>query len=106
MLIMNTINILIRLGAVIQSKVLAFAFSMASEIERQLISERTKISLQRLKDEGRHLGRPYGTSYQKLQKQHDKLMNLLDKGLSKAEIARSLGCSWLTVHRYMQRNLN
>ena len=95
-----------RLGADIQSKVLAFAFSLASEIERQLISERTKISLQRLKDEDRHLGRPYGTSYQKLQKQHDRLMNLLDKGLTKAEIARSLGCSWLTVHRYMQRNLN
>ena len=95
-----------RLGADIQSKVLAFAFSLASEIERQLISERTKISLQRLKDEGRHLGLPYGTSYQKLQKQHDRLMNLLDKGLTKAEIARSLGCSWLTVHRYMQRNLN
>ena len=95
-----------RLGADIQSKVLAFAFSLASEIERQLISERTKISLQRLNDEGRHLGRPYGTSYQKLQKQHDRLMNLLDKGVSKAEIARSLGCSWLTVHRYMQRNLN
>lgn len=95
-----------RLGADIQSKVLAFAFSLASEIERQLISERTKISLQRLKDEGRHLGRPYGTSYQKLQKQHDRLMNLLDNGVSKAEIARSLGCSWLTVHRYMQRNLN
>ena len=95
-----------RLGADIQSKVLAFAFSLASEIERQLISERTKISLQRLKDEGRHLGRPYGTSYQKLQKQHDRLMNLLNKGLTKAEIARSLGCSWLTVHRYMQRNLN
>ena len=71
-----------RLGADIQSKVLAFAFSLASEIERQLISERTKISLQRLKDEGRHLGRPYGTSYQKLQKQHDRLMNLLDKGVS------------------------
>lgn len=95
-----------RLGADIQSKVLAFAFSLASEIERQLISERTKISLQRLKDEGRHLGRPYGTSYQKLQKQHDRLMKLLDKGVSKAEIARSLGCSWLTVHRYMQRNLH
>ena len=40
-----------RLGADIQSKVLAFAFSLASEIERQLISERTKNSLQRLKDE-------------------------------------------------------
>lgn len=95
-----------RLGADIQSKVLAFAFSLASEIERQLISERTKISLQRLKDEGKHLGRPYGFSYQKLQKQHKQLIRLLEKGISKAEIARSLGCSWLTVHRYIQRNLN
>ena len=40
------------LGSDIQSKVLAFAFSLAAEIERQLISERTKNSLKRLKDEG------------------------------------------------------
>lgn len=93
-----------RLGADIQSKVLAFAFSLASEIERQLISERTKNSLQRLKNEGRHLGRPYGSSYQKLQKEHNRLKKLAEKGLTKAEIARNLGCSWLTVHRYMQRN--
>lgn len=93
-----------RLGADIQSKVLAFAFSLASEIERQLISERTKISLQRLKDEGKHLGRPFGSSYQKLQKQHDKLKNLLENSVSKAEIARILGCSWLTVHRYIKKN--
>ena len=93
-----------RLGADIQSKVLAFAFSLASEIERQLISERTRLSLQRLKDEGIHLGRPYGTSYQKLQKEHDRIKRLVEKGLTKAEIARYLGCSWLTIHRYIQRN--
>ena len=93
-----------RLGAEIQSKVFAFAFSIASEIERQLISERTKLSLQRLKDEGKHLGRPYGVSYQKLQKQHDKIKKLIEKGLSKANIARELECSWLTIHRYIQRN--
>ena len=66
-----------RLGADIQSKVLAFAFSLASEIERQLISERTKNSLQRLKEEGKHLGRPYGLSYKKLQKNHDKIKEFL-----------------------------
>ena len=93
-----------RLGADIQSKVLAFAFSLASEIERQLISERTKLSLQRLKDEGKHLGRPYGVSYQKLQKRHDKIKKLIEKGLSKANIARELECSWLTIHRYIQKN--
>ena len=91
-----------RLGADIQSKVLAFAFSLASEIERQLISERTKNSLQRLKDEGKHLGRPYGFSYRKLQKKHDKIKELLDKNVTKAEIARLMDCSWITLHRYIK----
>lgn len=91
-----------RLGADIQSKVLAFAFSLASEIERQLISERTKHSLQRLKAEGKKLGRPHGSTYKKLQKKHDKIVKLLDKGISKAEIARLLGCSWITLHRYIK----
>ena len=90
-----------RLGADIQSKVLAFAFSLASEIERQLISERTKNSLQRLKDEGKHLGRPYGFSYKKLQKKHNKIKELLDKNVSKSEIARLMGCTWSTLNRYI-----
>lgn len=90
-----------RLGADIQSKVLAFAFGLASEIERQLISERTKNSLQRLKDEGRHLGRPYGFTYKKLEKKHNKIKELLDKNVSKSEIARLMGCTWSTLHRYI-----
>ena len=95
-----------RLGADIQSKVLAFAFSLASEIERQLISDRTKNSLQRLKDEGKHLGRPYGTTYKKLQKKHNKIKELLDKKVSKAEIARLMGCTWPTLHRYIKFAIN
>ncbi len=91
-----------RLGSDIQSKVLAFAFSLASEIERQLISERTKNSLQRLKDEGKHLGRPHGFTYQKLKSKHNKIIELLDKNVSKAEIARLMGCSWITLHRYIR----
>ena len=91
-----------RLGADIQSKVLAFAFGLASEIERQLISERTKNSLQRLKDEGKQLGRPVGTSYRKLKKRHKKIKELLDKNVSKAEIARIMGCTWQTLHRYIK----
>ncbi|MDO4184535.1 MAG: recombinase family protein [Rhodospirillales bacterium] len=80
-----------RLGSDISSKVLAFAFSLASEIERQLISDRTKNSLQRLKDEGKHLGSPFGFSYKKLEKKHNKIKELLDKNVSKAEIARLMG---------------
>lgn len=94
-----------RLGADIQSKVLAFAFSLAGELERTLISERTKNSLKRLKDEGKHLGRPHGFSYQKLEKKHNKIKELLDKGVSKAEIARLMGCTWVTLHRYIKSNV-
>ena len=94
-----------RLGADIQSKVLAFAFSLAGEIEKNLISERTKNSLKRLKDEGKHLGRPHGFSYQKLEKKHNKIKELLDKGVSKAEIARLMGCTWVTLHRYIKNKV-
>ena len=93
------------LGADIQSKVLAFAFSLAAEIERKLISDRTKNSLKRLKDEGKKLGRPYGFRYQKLESNHNKIKELLDKHLSKSEIARLMGCSWATLHRYINANI-
>ena len=69
---------------------------------RQLsLSGRTKNSLQRLKDEGKHLGRPYGFSYKKLQKKHNKIKELLDKNVSKSEIARLMGCTWSTLNRYI-----
>lgn len=47
-----------RLGNDIQSKVLAFAFGLAAEIERKLISDRTKSSLANIKASGKKLGRP------------------------------------------------
>ena len=90
------------LGADIQSKVLAFAFSLASEIERQLISQRTKEALKRLKNEGKHLGRPFGFSYKKLKKKHNKVVELLEKGISKTEIARLMGCSMVFLSQYIQ----
>ena len=51
-----------RLGADIQSKVLAFAFGLSAEIERSMISERTKRCLERLRAEGKHIGRKKGRS--------------------------------------------
>ncbi len=94
-----------RLGADIQSKVLAFAFSLSAEIERNLISARTKEALKRVKAEGKSLGRPHGTTYKKLQKDHQQIKEMLAQHISKAEIARLLGCSWITLHRYIKSNL-
>ena len=55
-----------RLGDDIQSKVLAFAFGLSAEIERNLISQRTKEALARKKAEGVILGRPTGRKSSKV----------------------------------------
>ena len=82
-----------RLGNDIQSKVLAFAFSLAAEIERNLISQRTKSSLANLKASGKKLGRPFSAESKKLKlsKNARKVRNLLAKGISKSQIAKILG---------------
>lgn len=54
-----------RLGDDIQSKVLAFAFGLSAEIERNLISQRTKEALALRKSEGVKLGRPLGSASKK-----------------------------------------
>lgn len=50
------------LGDNVQSKVLAFAFGLSAEIERQLISERTKAGLERARRNGKQIGRHPGES--------------------------------------------
>ncbi len=93
------------LGSDIQSKFIACIFSLVAEMERQLISQRTKECLKRLKNEGKHLGRPYGFSYRKLQKKHNKIKELLDRQVPKTQIAKLMGCTWTTLHRYIKENL-
>lgn len=93
------------LGSDIQSKFIACIFSLVAEMERQLISQRTKESLKRIKNEGKHLGRPHGFSYRKLQKKHTKIKELLNKKVPKTQIAKRMGCTWTTLHRYINENI-
>ena len=94
-----------RLGNDIQSKVLAFAFSLAAEIERNLISQRTKSSLANLKASGKKLGRPFSAESKKLKlsKNAKKVRNLLAKGISKSQIAKILGVQRNTLRRFIER---
>ncbi len=94
-----------RLGNDIQSKVLAFAFGLSAEIERNLISQRTKASLANIKANGKKLGRPFSAQSQKLKlsKNVNKLKKLLGKGLSKSQIAKILGVQRSTLHRFILR---
>ena len=95
-----------RLGDDIQSKVLAFAFGLSAEIERNLISQRTKEALARKKAEGIVLGRPKGrkSSKTKLTGQEKKIQKLLDKKASYSAIGRILGVHRFTVSNFVKEN--
>ena len=79
------------LGDNINSKVLAFAFGLSAEIERNLISQRTKEALARKKAEGALLGRPKGSQSKKLKLQGKEqlIRKLLNDGYSKSDIAKN-----------------
>ena len=89
----------------IQSKVLTFAFSLAAEIERELISQRTKEALAKRKAEGKKLGRPKGSYSSKLDDKKEYIKELLDKGVSIASIAKILGVHYHTVRNYVKRRI-
>lgn len=94
------------LGNNINSKVLAFAFGLSAEIERNLISQRTKEALARKKAEGVILGRPKGSKSKihKLTGKENDIKALLDKKISKSAIARILGVHRLTVADFIKSN--
>ncbi|UWX67234.1 master DNA invertase Mpi family serine-type recombinase [Empedobacter stercoris] len=95
-----------RLGSDINSKVLAFAFGLSAEIERNLISQRTKEALARKKAEGVILGRPKGrkSSKTKLTGQEKQIIELLEKNVSYSAIGRILGVHRLTVTSFIKNN--
>ena len=79
---------------------------MSAEIERNLISQRTREALSRLKAEGKTLGRPRGRkSSQNKYKLHTKdtlIRELLKAGVSKRQIARICKADRNTLDRYIR----
>ena len=95
-----------RLGDDLTSKVLAFAFGLSAEIERNLISQRTKEALIKKKVEGIVLGRPKGrkSSYYKLSGKDNMIKELLSKNIPKIQIAKILNVHRNTLHKYIKEN--
>ena len=94
-----------RLGDDIQSKVLAFAFGLSAEIERNLISQRTKEALARKKVEGIVLGRRKGSKNKKHKLDNKEMLikKSLERGISKTDLAHKLKVSRNTLYLFLQR---
>jgi DNA invertase Pin-like site-specific DNA recombinase len=95
-----------RLGSDISSKVLAFAFGLSAEIERNLISQRTREALARMKSEGIHVGRPRGAKnvQVRLTGKENEIIELLAKKIPKVQIAAIMDVHRSTLRRYMLEN--
>jgi DNA invertase Pin-like site-specific DNA recombinase len=91
-----------QLDSSIQSKIVAMAFSMAAEIERDLISQRTKEALAARKQAGMKLGRPRGTGKSKLDKFRPEIEALLKNGSTQRFIARRYRITEANLSRWMK----
>jgi DNA invertase Pin-like site-specific DNA recombinase len=92
------------LNGSIQSKVMAMAFSIAAEIERDLISKRTKEALRARKAAGVILGRPKGPGKSKLDRHREEIIALLQSGSTKTYVAKKYETSLPNLYNWLKKN--
>jgi len=91
------------LNSSIQSKVMAMIFSIAAEIEKDLISKRTKEGLQAARAKGRLLGRPKGPGKSKLDKHREEIIALMKTGSKQVYIAKRYGTSQPNLYNWIRK---
>lgn len=87
----------------IQSKIIAMAFSMASEIERDLISKRTREALLVKKQNGMKLGRPRGVGKSKLDTYRVEIEALIKNGSTQKFIANRYHTTEANLHHWLKQ---
>ena len=93
-----------QLNDTIQSKIIALAFSMAAEIERDLISQRTKEALQFKKAQGMKLGRPKGKGKSKLDAFRPEIESLLANGSTQKFVAHRYKTTEANLHNWLKKH--
>jgi len=86
-----------------QSKVMITMFSLVADLERDLISQRTKEALATKKAEGVVLGRPKGPGKSKLEKHEEQIKEFIEKKVSMLSISKILGVSYSTLFNYIKK---
>ncbi len=93
----------IKIDDSINSKIYITVLSLAAEIERELISSRTKEALALKKSKGFKLGRPVGSfGKSKLDAKKDEVKRLHDKKVNVANLAKIFDCSWSTMNNFVK----
>ncbi len=92
----------------INSKVLCFAFGLVAEIERNLISMRTKEALALKKAEGVRLGRRIGSEVkiEMIRQNEPRIRKMLEQGMSVTRMCRKIGVARSTWYKYRHLNEN
>ena len=86
-----------------RTKVMIALFALFAEIEKDLVSERTKEGLAKARASGKSLGRPKGSlESSKLDGREAEIKNYLKKGASKTSVARIVECSPHTLIRFIR----
>jgi DNA invertase Pin-like site-specific DNA recombinase len=93
-----------RLDGSIQSKIIAMAFAIAAEIERDLISQRTTEALQARKQQGMSLGRPKGVGKSKLDEYRTEIEALLKNGSTKTWVANKYETTVGNLRHWMKQH--
>ena len=88
-----------------QSTIMAMVFSIAAEIEHDLISQRTREALQAKKAKGQRLGRPPGLGKSKLDPFRPEIEALQKNGATKTFIAKRYGTSASNLHLWLKKEL-
>ncbi|MXY32679.1 MAG: resolvase [Boseongicola sp. SB0664_bin_43] len=92
-----------RLDETIQSRIIAMAFSMAAEIERDLLSARTREALRARKAAGKPLGRPKGPGKSKLDPFRPEIEALLANGSTQKFIAQRYNTAPGNLSNWMKK---
>lgn len=88
----------------IASKMLATTLGMVAEIEREFISQRTKNALEKIKADGKQLGRPKGEAKKhKLDPHRNEIYSMLESGVSKMSVARYFKVQPATLYAFLKR---